>query len=168
MRLFWTGYGIKVIGCFIFADTLYSFTKLLVKYPPMGLITKVSKMLPYSTTAQKLRTYWASGVLLSLLWTSSKLYSTTTTLNIIREKLKWLQHHILIMRNGLLDLLFAFSTKQSSVLWIPSRSLVNIYANLNNLSNQWSNWSNVRIVSSYGRLWLQFAPEVLVSKGDIL
>ena len=116
LRLFWTGYGIKVIGCFIFADTLYSFTKLLVKYPPMGLITKVSKMLPYSTTAQKLRTYWASGVLLSLLWTSSKLYSTTTTLNIIREKLKWLQHHILIMRNGLLDLLFAFSTKQSSVL----------------------------------------------------
>ena len=62
LRLFWTGCGIKVMGCFIFAETLYSFTKLLVKYPLRGLITKVSKLLPYSTTAQKLRTSWASGV----------------------------------------------------------------------------------------------------------
>ena len=54
LRLFWTGCGIKVMGCFIFAETLYSFTKLLVKYSLMGLITKVSKLLPYSTTAQKI------------------------------------------------------------------------------------------------------------------
>ena len=39
LRLVWTGYGIKVMGCFIFAETLYSFTKWLVKYPLWGLIT---------------------------------------------------------------------------------------------------------------------------------
>ena len=49
-------------GMLYFAETLYSFTKLLVKYPLRGWITKVSKLLPYSTTAQKLRTSLASGV----------------------------------------------------------------------------------------------------------
>ena len=37
--------------------------------------------------------------------------STVTMLNIIREVLVWLQHHILLKnktKNGLLDLLFAF------------------------------------------------------------
>ena len=58
----WTNYGIKVMECFIFAETLYSFTKLLVKYPLRDWITKVSKLLPYLTTAQKLRTSWTSGV----------------------------------------------------------------------------------------------------------
>ena len=38
--------------CFIFAATLYSFTNLMVKYPIRSLITKVSKLLPYSATAQ--------------------------------------------------------------------------------------------------------------------
>ena len=52
LRSLWTNYGIKVMGCFIFAETLYSFTKLLVKHPLWGWITKVSKLLPYSTTAQ--------------------------------------------------------------------------------------------------------------------
>ena len=36
--------------------------KLLIKYPLRGWITKVFKLLPYSTTAQNLRTSWASGV----------------------------------------------------------------------------------------------------------
>ena len=34
--------------------------------------------------------------------------STATTLTVIREVLVWLQHHILLKKNGLLDLLFAF------------------------------------------------------------
>ena len=38
--------------CFIFAETLYSFTNLMVKYPIRSLITRVSKLLPYSATAQ--------------------------------------------------------------------------------------------------------------------
>ena len=40
LRSLWTNYGIKVMGCFILAEKLYSFTKLLVKYPLMGWITK--------------------------------------------------------------------------------------------------------------------------------
>ena len=52
LRSLWTNYGIKVMECFIFAETLYSFTNLMVKYPIRSLITKVSKLLPYSATAQ--------------------------------------------------------------------------------------------------------------------
>ena len=40
LRSLWTNYGIKVMECFIFAETLYSFTQLMVEYPLRGLITK--------------------------------------------------------------------------------------------------------------------------------
>ena len=72
----------------------------------MGLITNVSTMLPYSNTAQKLRTYWAFGFFFTMDFNQT--ISTATTLTVIREVLVWLQHHILLKKNGLLDLLFAF------------------------------------------------------------
>ena len=68
LMLFWTGYGLKRNRILYFVETLYSITILIAdQVSPIGLITKVSNMLPYSNTDQKLGTYWASEVFLELL-----------------------------------------------------------------------------------------------------
>ena len=155
--------------CFIFAETLYSFTNLMVKYPIRSLITKVSKLLPYSATAQKSSTSWTSGVNYS--YVGRHLSSTIWTIGlIIHLVLNYFNHQVNLFALqvpvfGHLPKYLQFGLLDSSFiqLWIiqPSKELGAIHEELKygcvhydtttcSIPEKWFTWLTVLL---YNKIW---------------